>query len=150
MPPPRTAKPPELRTLIGAVAWGFAILAVAWIAIVVITRGDDHETAQQFFDRHRTDLDRVAELVADHTLVIPDGLDSYYGPQLPDELRYLSVTGRVSIYSDGSFFLPRWTGIPDDAGGYWNATESPTGRDMYGMGCTNPIDLGSDWWACGM
>ncbi|MDO8389169.1 MAG: hypothetical protein Q7V57_01670, partial [Actinomycetota bacterium] len=62
MPNPRSAKPPELRTLIGAVAWGFAILAVAWIGIVVITRGDDKETAQQFFDRHRTDLDRVAEL----------------------------------------------------------------------------------------
>ena len=136
--------------MLGAVAWGLVILAVAWIAIVVIARDDDEQTAQQFFDQHRTDLDRVAELIADGTLVIPAGDDGYYGPQLPDDLRYLSVTGRVSIYSDGSFFIPRWTGIPDDAGGYWHSKKAPNGRDMYGLGCTDPIELGSGWWACGM
>jgi hypothetical protein len=47
----------------------------------------------------------------------------------------------VTILVDGSFFIPRWTGVPDDAGGYWHSASSPEGRDMYGLGCTEPLVL---------
>lgn len=74
----------------------------------------------------------------------------YYGNELPWHLRFLSVHGRVSDQA-GSRFFPQWIGIPDDAGGYlYNPVRSPSGADLYGMVCRNPIDLGHGWWMCGL
>lgn len=77
--------------------------------------------------------------------------DDYYG-YLPVHLRFLTERGLVSKSgNDGTIFFPQWTGIPDDAGGYfYSPSGSPKGRDMYGMGCTAPVSLGDDWWMCGM
>lgn len=130
-----------------------AVLFVTGVAIVVVlvTRGGGQ--AREFrdlFHRHRSDFERVAEMVATRELVAPDGESWYYGPLLPPELHYLSATDKVSIWNDGSIFVPRWTGIPDDAGGYWHRSRSPGRLDMYGMWCTDPVALGDDWWACGV
>ena len=52
--------------------------------------------------------------------------------------------------TDGRFF-PQWIGIPDDAGGYiYSPSGSPAQADMYGMICSNPVDLGDGWWTCGL
>ncbi|GAA4638712.1 hypothetical protein GCM10023114_45550 [Mycolicibacterium sediminis] len=79
---------------------------------------------------------------------------SYYGAPLPLPLRFLTVTGKVSSLgeegSDGRFF-PQWAGIPDDAGGYlYSPGGSPVGVDLYGSLCADPVDLGDDWWMCGL
>lgn len=74
----------------------------------------------------------------------------YYGNALPLPLRFLSVEGRVSD-QEGRRFFPQWIGIPDDAGGYlYDPVQSPSGVDLYGMLCGNPVDLGDGWWMCGM
>jgi hypothetical protein len=86
----------------------------------------------------------------------PPGAD-YYGNPLPLPLRFLSANGNVSrVIGDGRDvsdirFLPQWIGIPDDAGGYlYSPDGSPAGVDMYGMVCREPVDLGGDWWMCGL
>lgn len=76
--------------------------------------------------------------------------DGYYG-RLPMHLRFLTERGFASQWSDGARFFPQWTGIPDDAGGFIHSPSgSPEGRDMYGMGCSDPVSLGGDWWMCGL
>lgn len=84
--------------------------------------------------------------------------DDYYGTKLPLPLQFLTVDGRVSSPladdgpSDGVIrFFPQWIGIPDDAGGYlYSPNGSPAGVDLYGMFCSDPVDLGGGWWMCGM
>ena len=125
-------------------------LSVGVLAVVAfVFTNSRRENAREFFESHRDELDRVTQLVADGTLSRPE-TDSYYGPELPDDLDQVSVTGKVTILDDGSFFIPRWTGLPDDAGGFWHSGDSPDGRDMYGMFCVDPVDLDGDWWACGL
>ncbi|KXO87564.1 hypothetical protein AXK56_14105 [Tsukamurella pulmonis] len=77
--------------------------------------------------------------------------DDYYA-SLPVHLRFLTEGGTVSKRgTDGARFFPQWTGIPDDAGGYWYVPSgSPDGFDMYGMACRGPVPLGGGWWMCGM
>ncbi len=85
----------------------------------------------------------------EHALTVEIG-NGYYG-RLPMHLRFLTERGFASQWSDGARFFPQWTGIPDDAGGFIHSPSgSPEGRDMYGMGCTDPVSLGGDWWMCGM
>ena len=78
--------------------------------------------------------------------------DSYYGPDLPGDLALLSSTGFVSVREGGSIFFPQWSGIPDDAGGYWYlpGDGSPEGWDMWGMTCTRPLSIEPHWWSCGI
>lgn len=91
-----------------------------------------------------------------HRALYQQGLDTdpgddYYGAPLPLHLRFLSASGKVSGDADGARFFPQWIGIPDDAGGYWYSPgRSPQGYDMYGLICTEPKPLGSDWWMCGL
>ena len=79
-------------------------------------------------------------------------VDSYYGPDLPDDLALLSSTGFVSIREGGSIFFSQWSGIPDDAGGYWYlpGDGSPDGWDMWGMTCAQPLSIEHHWWSCGI
>ena len=79
-------------------------------------------------------------------------VDSYYGPDLPSDLALLSSTGFVSFGGGGSIFFPQWSGIPDDAGGYWYlpGDGSPEGWDMWGMWCTEPLPIEPHWWSCGI
>lgn len=50
------------------------------------------------------------------------GTHEYYGDPLPISLASLSLNGRVSIRGTCKgqpvYFVPRWVGMPDDAGGY--------------------------------
>ena len=115
-----------------------AVSLVVW-AIMMLTSRDP--TAEEWFADHREQYEAA--------LAVDPG-DEYYGAPLPDDLAHLSVTGRVSGDSATRFF-PQWTGIPDDAGGYfYSPGGSPEGRDMYGMICQDPVSLGDGWWACGM
>lgn len=134
----------------GKVAISLIVASIATVVVTVTRLADESRDFRRFFDQHRSDLERVAEMVATQEPVAPDGESWYYGAVLPPDLHYLSVTDKVSVWEDGSLFVPRWTGIPDDAGGYWHRVESPEGLDMYGMFCADPVALGDDWWACGL
>lgn len=69
---------------------------------------------------------------------------------LPRRLQHLSVTSSVAL-AGPAIFVPRWSGIPDDAGGYWYSPDgSPQGYDMSGMICESPTRMAGDWWACGL
>lgn len=97
-----------------------------------------------WFEDHRDDFDRAAAGLPDECC------EAYYGDALPDDLRHLTVNGRVSKLGDDLFF-PQWIALVDDAGGYWySPDDSPEGHDMYGMICEDPTDLGDGWWSCGM
>ncbi len=74
----------------------------------------------------------------------------YYN-DLPDGYTFLAASGTVGSGTEAVFF-PLWTGIPDDAGGYWyvEGGASPEGFDMFGMVCRDPIHLEGNWWVCGM
>ena len=73
-----------------------------------------------------------------------------YYVELPHNFDAFTAGGLTSCWGD-AVFLPQWSGIPDDAGGYWYSPgESPDGWDMWGMLCKNPVDLGEGWWTCGM
>jgi hypothetical protein len=73
-----------------------------------------------------------------------------YYTELPPDLAPFAACGLVSVYSD-SVFVAQWSGIPDDAGGFWfSPGRSPEGFDMWGMICHDPADLGDGWWRCGM
>ena len=132
-----------------AVVVSVAVIGLVVATIVMALRLRAFNTRAYFRD-HRADLDRVVRLVDDGRLVATERERYYYGPKLPEDLRYLSDTERVSIYDDGSLFIPLWTGIPDDAGGYWHSERSPEGNNMYGLACHRPVRLAPDWWACGM
>ncbi len=70
--------------------------------------------------------------------------------ELPRQFAAFTAGGLASC-SGEAVFLPQWSGIPDDAGGYWySPSESPEGWDMWGMICEEPADLGDGWWKCGM
>lgn len=127
------------------------VMMVLVVAVVLLVKAvDTHpEDPVRYFARHRAQMHEVAALVQNGSLRAPPD-DAYYGPQLPEHLRHLSVTGRVSLRGGNRFFLPRWTGIPDDAGGYWHSEVSPEYEDMYGMGCVDPLLLAEEWWSCGM
>ncbi|KAB2811886.1 hypothetical protein F9L07_08585 [Pimelobacter simplex] len=100
----------------------------------------DHEA---WFEAHRADFVTAASRGS--------GVDAATGSRLPDDLRYLSIDGRVSRTDGNALFFAQWTAIPDDAGGFWFSPERPPSDfDMYGMLCTNPVDLGDGWWSCGM
>lgn len=101
-----------------------------------------------YFAENRSDFDEVLDLVRVGEIATSE--DDFYGPPLPDDLERLSATGKIELPSNGDFFIPAWTGVPVDAGGYWYSSVSPEGRDMYGLRCTNPSDLGDGWWACGI
>ena len=131
--------------MLAIVAIGLLATGAWWVTGAVVNSGPTRRPAPDFFGDNKDDLERVLALVQNGELIA----DGYYGPTLPQDLQHLSVTDRVSIYNDGSFFVPRWTGIPDDAGGIWWSQMSPEFRDMYGMACIEPVDLNGDWWLCG-
>lgn len=143
----RTIRVRQIRTGARLIVW---VAAFALVCVVIATLAarvlSDADPPSRWFERNREHLDQVVSLVASGDLA-PDG---YYGPELPPELRHLSVTDRVSIFDDGAVFVPRWTRLVDDAGGFWHTPTSPAGRDMYGMLCADPVGLGDGWWACGM
>lgn len=73
-----------------------------------------------------------------------------YYVELPKEYAPFTAGGLTSCWEE-VVFLPQWSGIPDDAGGFWYSPyRSPEGFDMWGMICRDPVDLGDGWWTCGM
>lgn len=97
------------------------------------------------FDVLRPGLERAAVLTAEEA-----GARDYGGAPLPWQYRAFTSNGRASA-DDHLVFLPQWTGIPDDGGGFFFSPHgSPEGYDMFGMVCEAPLRLDDAWWACGM
>ena len=145
-----TRSPHKLAMAVGvfiALSIGIAGFAIVGLWGLLTDSTPHEETPTEFFAHHRADLDRVVDL-ARTGQIFPAAGEDYYGPLLPEDLRYLSATERVSIHPDGALFIPLWTGVPDDAGGFWYSQRTPLGRDMYGSWCEEPTDLGDGWWSC--
>ncbi|MCF2533610.1 hypothetical protein [Yinghuangia soli] len=116
-----------------------------------------HDSARAWFDLHRSDYAEVLTRIETGEFGRPDDWD-YYGPQLPENHRGLSVTGKVSRLADMSpdagvrvsgYFFPTWTGIPDDAVGiaWLDRPPSPAAQfDGYGLQVRAHLDLGNGWW----
>lgn len=126
------------------------------------------EDAAAFYKEHRGDLVAVAQLARSGALGDPSGWD-YYGPRLPKQYDYLSVTGRIAAIPESGYlwpsgkhvadprraheppvlFLATAAGIPDDAIGLahfvlppkWSAT-----YDGFGMTIRPTQRLGDGWW----
>ncbi|MFE3202955.1 hypothetical protein [Embleya sp. NPDC059237] len=116
-----------------------------------------HDSARAWFELHRSDYTEVLAQINAGALGRPEVWD-FYGPQLPEKYRGLSVTGRVSKLANtgrdpaakvSGYFFPSWTGIPDDAFGIaWLAARpSATAEfDGYGLQIHPHLDLGDGWW----
>lgn len=104
-----------------------------------------------WFEEHRDELDEGAAWAEANCC-----LDPYYGDALPEPLAHLTDGGRVAqdgeaLPGQEAYFFVQWFGIPDDAGGFWwSPNASPSGNDMFGLHCQDPVDLGEGWWMCGM
>jgi hypothetical protein len=126
----------------GAILIGFAMLA-GWLLVPDWSWVSESKRPLEF----PRDTAKAEEIV---TWVHENGdcRDMYV--ELPREFAAFTAGGLTSCWRE-TVFLPQWSGIPDDAGGYWySPNESPQGWDMWGMICENPVDLGDGWWKCGM
>ncbi len=128
----------------GALVGGAGValtLVLGWLAYVPFPG------AATVFEAWRTHYIEAREAIAPQ---VP--FPEYYGPDLPEQYAWLSVTGFVSTTADGAIFFPRWTGLVDDAGGFWYVPDdtSPAGLDMWGLECSQPVELEPHWWSCGI
>lgn len=125
----------------GAVAAPLVLL-LAFQAIV----GPPYPGVRAAFDVLRPGLERATVLTAERA----DADDYGGGAPLPWQYRAFTSNGRASA-DEHLVFLPQWTGIPDDGGGFFFSPHgSPEGYDMFGMVCEAPLRLDDAWWACGM
>ncbi|RHA40981.1 hypothetical protein D1825_09330 [Cellulomonas rhizosphaerae] len=122
-----------------------ACLVSAFVALCALS-GPPWYGPRATFEVMRADLVEAAAQRVDQV-----DADSYLGTRLPAHLAALSESG-TTLTRDGTVFFPQWFGIPDDAGGYFYTAsgEPPTGWDMFGEPCTEPLPLEPHWWACGM
>jgi len=103
-------------------------------------------SVKNWFDVMRPDLEHAGALPA-----VADDPDSDYYFDLPSDLAYLAVDGTVTTNGHGELFVPQWAGLVDDAGGFiLSPAGDPTGWDMWGMRCEDPVHLDGYWWACGV
>lgn len=125
--------------------WWITALIIIVGVIAIFEAPPARLGARELFDVMRPQLDEVATLP-----VVKTG-EAQYNVDLPGHLSGVAVNGSISTDGAGAVFVPLWTGIPDDAGGYWYTPgESPAGRDMSGMVCEDPTQLDGDWWLCGV
>lgn len=120
-------------------------LVASCVALALLS-GATSTTVFERFELMRPDLDAVASL----PLVTNNPQPEYY-EHLPPDLAHTAVFGLVSVDGRGGVFVPQWSGIPDDAGGfiYWPHAGVPQ-WDMWGMSCSEPTRLDGQWWACGL
>lgn len=132
--------------------WVTALLCVLVVAAaVVIPKPMNRWSGETFYAAHASELAEVVRFMESPAFIQSPDADAYYGVALPPQLAYLSATGRVSGSARDGVFLPLWTGIPDDAGGLiWAPHGSPTGYNLYGMICRQPVPLDDHWWSCGV
>lgn len=129
------------------------VVAAAAMAVLIVHFNNwSYLQPESYYASHRGSFEQVAELVRAGEL---GRSDEYYGERLPTRLVDLSVNGRVSAVGeqDGRpvVFLPQWTGIPDDAGGYLYFAGEPRSDlfvDLYGRGVSfaDFEELGDGWW----
>jgi hypothetical protein len=126
----------------GAILFGFAILggSLLWADS---SWGSEAKRPLEF-PRDTAKAEQIVTWVHENG----DCRDMYQ--HLPKQYAAFTAGGLTSCWRE-TVFLPQWSGIPDDAGGYWySRDESPEGWDMWGMLCSDPVDLGDGWWKCGM
>lgn len=129
-----------------------AVVSIATASLVLVGVGlrlaASHEPrSANDFDHLRPQLDAVLNLPAAH-----DGeRRSRY--RLPEALADLSVNGTIEVDADGGVFVPLWTGIPDDAGGFcYSPHRSAPANDLtsYGDHVRSSTHLAAGWWTCNM
>ncbi len=123
-----------------------SVSAVIGAGVLCVVMNVSDVAPRAWFELHRPAFGLAAQAV-------PDPGPDYYGAPLPESLRWLSATGKVSGgEAPGELFFPQWLGIPDDAGGYFYLPGggSPEGYDMYGLSCEGAEQVGGGWWMCGM
>ena len=120
---------------------------------------DALDDPQAYFAAHRVQFDEIARLAQAGAL---PGIDEYDGAELPAELAEVSVTGSAGWVGALNFptlavrpgkilFVPAWTGIPDDAGGFLYAESEPDANaqyDLYGRPghFQDAEHLDGSWW----
>ncbi|MFC8597183.1 hypothetical protein [Isoptericola sp. NPDC057191] len=125
--------------------WAAVATAIVAVALVIPASSVPYPGAAATFDLMRASLAAVPIDPAVESAAPERHLS------LPDNLSAASVDGTVDVDTTGSVFVPQWTALIDDAGGFWFAPAgSPQGRDMRGMSCADPIRVAAQWWACGM
>ncbi|MCC2314591.1 hypothetical protein [Cellulomonas xiejunii] len=127
---------------------GSVALVLAVAAADVVVAGPVGYGTRVAFEVHRPAYEAVVAQLDDVSVGTADGYGRYL--PLPEGYGPLTVRGTVDVGEDHVFF-PQWTGIPDDAGGFFHMRSgSPAGLDMRGWACADPVHLDDDWWACGM
>ncbi len=148
--PPRFDRRFWVRLLATTLIGVSAVVAALFVAMSVFTWmlgdlswGDEAKRPLKY----PRDAEKMAEIV-DWVQANGNCRDMYV--ELPREYEAFTAGGLTSCWGE-TVFLAQWSGIPDDAGGYWySPRESPEGWDMWGMICRDPVDLGDGWWRCGM
>lgn len=113
--------------------------------------------AAPWFEERRDEFAEVVRLARGGHI---DGLlTDYHGGDLPPQLAYLSVTGRVSVVGtcedEPVLFLPQMTFLVDGALGYVHMTcerypvESVRALDLFGDPGYPTLELGDGWWWTG-
>ena len=129
--------------------WLALVVALPTSLMIIPAIAVPYPGAQIAFDAWRPALVQIASSPKDSPA--SGMVEDYYGTPLPPSFAPFTALGTVDHRADGSIFFAEWSGVPDDAGGYWyTATGSPKGRDMWGMTCSDPLELEPHWWACGM
>ena len=137
---------PVLMTLavIGGALLGVFLFMSAFVAMLPDLSWGEESRRPLKFPRDTAMAERIV------TWVHENGDCGHMYVELPREFAAFTAGGLASCW-DETVFLPQWSGIPDDAGGYFfSPSESPEGWDMWGMVCKDPVDLGDGWWKCGM
>ena len=126
--------------------WAAVVIAVPAFVMILPTTTVPYPGARAAFDVWRPSLVRAVQSASS-----AEAGQDFYGSPLPASLAPLTVLGTADRRSDGALSLAQWSGMPDDAGGYWYTDgASPQGRDMCGAPRLDPIALEPHWWACGM
>jgi hypothetical protein len=126
---------------------GPVALVLAVVAAGVVAAGPGYGT-RAAFEVHRPAYEAVVAQLDDVPVGTADGYGRYV--PLPEGYEPLTVRGTVDV-GERHVFFPQWTGIRDDAGGYFHVRSgSPAGLVMRGWTCADPVHLDGDWWACGM
>ena len=103
------------------------------------------ETPQQYYALHKVEFYLTEKWIEENNIVTSEK----HTVDLPISLKHFSATGSVYLSIDNSVLVPRWVGIPDDAGGYVYATSNPGAIEALGSVC-QAVHLDGNWWHCGM
>ncbi|MGL5407064.1 MAG: hypothetical protein ACRDAX_09885 [Propionibacteriaceae bacterium] len=103
------------------------------------------ETPQRYYALHKVEFYLTEKWIEDNNITASKD----YTVDLPIPLKHFSATGSVYLSRYNSALIPRWVGMPDDAGGYVYATSDPGTVEALGSIC-RAVHIDGNWWHCGM